>query len=144
METADAWPSWLLRGEKAEKPSPTAVRKTAERTADEKRPILCRRCRQEVSDRSLLFSMGDAGVRRVFSNPYGLLLEIVTVLDARGLTLVSLPTTEFTWFPGYAWEVAMCSTCGVQLGWRFLAVAASEPERFFGLLTSAIVLDEGG
>jgi len=29
------------------------------------------------------------------------------------------PTTEFSWFEGYSWQVAVCSECGEHLGWRF-------------------------
>lgn len=79
-------------------------------------------------------------VERVFPNPHGQLREIMTALYAQNVELVGAATTHFTWFPGYAWEVALCGQCATHLGWRYTAVdAETEPATFYGLLSSALV-----
>jgi hypothetical protein len=34
-------------------------------------------------------------------------------------------STLFTWFEGYAWQVASCAGCGTHLGWRFVSVCSA-------------------
>ncbi len=80
-------------------------------------------------------------VNRVFANPAGLLLEIVTARQAHNVQVIGPPTTEFTWYQGYAWEVAYCASCHSHVGWAFGAVdGGHEPASFFGLLKGSIVL----
>jgi cereblon len=64
---------------------------------------------------------------------------VVTVRWAENLIAAGRPSTEFTWFPGYAWEIAWCSRCGEHLGWRFTAVTDGEPGLFWGLRRDAIM-----
>ena len=77
-------------------------------------------------------------VQRVFANPHGDLHEIVTVRWARGVQTAGPPTSEFTWYPGYAWEVVLCAACASHLGWLFTATADREPARFYGLRRAAV------
>lgn len=101
--------------------------------------IVCRHCGAQVSSRRAFFSMDGESASRIFSNPYGLLHEIFTVRQAQGLLLEGPPTTEFSWFPGYAWEVAYCASCHAHLGWEFTAVdSRDEPARFWGLRCSEV------
>lgn len=67
----------------------------------------------------------------VFSNPDGLRFEIGCFTDAAGVRLVGDETLAFTWFPSFAWTVALCARCGVQLGWRYRSTFGAE---FFGLI----------
>jgi cereblon len=104
------------------------------------RPILCRRCQTRLSDASLLFPMDADRIHRVFANPSGLLLEIVTARGAENVQVIGPPTTDFTWYPGYAWEVAYCSGCQSHVGWAFGATdGAHDPAMFYGLLKGSIV-----
>jgi hypothetical protein len=81
-----------------------------------------------------LFAMRNTSPVQVFPNPAGILHEIVTARYAVGLTSVGDKTAEFTWFAGYAWQVTCCARCGVHLGWRYTALAGSDPAVFYGLL----------
>jgi cereblon len=106
----------------------------------QRHPLTCRSCGNEISDREALFGKDGDSPYRVFSNPYGLLREVVTVESARGLHLAGPPTTQFTWFPGYAWEVGYCDGCSAHLGWRFSAAETDADLReFFGLLRSELL-----
>jgi hypothetical protein len=39
-----------------------------------------------------------------------------------GISLDGPPSTQDSWFPGYAWSIAYCSRCYNHLGWRFTLV----------------------
>ena len=120
-------------GEKAQRDvGPQPVRHAPE-------PILCRACDAQVSDRALLFAMDSDRIERVFSNPGGYLHDIVTVRDAWSLTSASPPSTEFSWYPGYAWEIVLCASCAAHLGWAFSATTDRQPARFYGLRRGGVV-----
>lgn len=82
--------------------------------------------------------MDAQGSVAAFANPAGYLRQIVTVRHAENLVFIGKPTTEFTWFAGYAWTVAQCAGCGVHVGWSYDAAGGASPARFYGLLTEAI------
>ena len=107
---------------------------TAERV---RKSFACRRCGTAVSDTDALFPKDGEGAVRVFSNPYGLLCEILTLRRAENLVAVGPPTWEFTWFAGYAWEIVLCQGCQTHLGWRFSG--DGEPREFWGLLRDGLV-----
>lgn len=76
---------------------------------------------------------------QAFPNPYGQMRVILTVKDARSIVAAGDPTTEFTWFAGYAWQVAYCASCREHLGWLFETASVDPPRRFWGLLKDALV-----
>uniref|UniRef100_A0A7S3Z5K1 CULT domain-containing protein n=2 Tax=Lotharella globosa TaxID=91324 RepID=A0A7S3Z5K1_9EUKA len=39
------------------------------------------------------------------------------------------PTTEHTWFPGFAWQMASCAACDSHLGWGFSPAATPDAKR---------------
>lgn len=54
------------------------------------------------------------------TNPGDVRFDVVRVLPtAHGVTLRRRATPEHSWFPGYAWRMASCSTCTTHLGWGF-------------------------
>jgi hypothetical protein len=73
-----------------------------------------------------------ARVTKVFDSRYNCLKcllyrivhQTVTFKDMirSAVVLVSRPTAEDSWFPGYAWSVAICSSCGNHFGWLFTKV----------------------
>ena len=65
----------------------------------------CRTCGQRIASRAALMSGGDAPL--VFANPHGMVFEIVRLSEAL-VTVWGEPTTDATWFSGYAWRVALC------------------------------------
>ncbi|MFO0727546.1 MAG: cereblon family protein [Myxococcota bacterium] len=107
--------------------------------SEEERALRCRQCAAVISRPTEIFRMRSEAMVQVFPNPLGMLREIITVRAAWGLEIHGPPTTEFTWFEGYAWEIALCASCRTQVGWRYQAVQASALPEFFGLLTRAVV-----
>lgn len=74
---------------------------------------------------------------------------MVTLSRVCRLALDGAPETQDSWFPGYAWTIANCPTCGCgvlgtckqvqavrrgHLGWRFSAAQPDlSPREFWGL-----------
>lgn len=58
--------------------------------------------------------------------------------------LQGAPCTQFSWFPGYAWQIAACSQCNGHLGWKFTVAAGNTanlvPKKFYGLAGGRILL----
>jgi len=106
------------------------------------RAILCRTCRTRLSDPGAVFPMKTGGATGVFMNPHGFLHEVVTVRRAENIVHLGWPTTDFSWFPGYAWEIALCAACREHVGWRFTPAQEAEPAVFWGLRRPAIIEDE--
>ena len=84
-------------------------------------------CGAPIAFKRDVFSVaGAAGCNNAYVNPHGVVHQTVTV---RGVTNVvveaSLPTLRDTWFPGYAWTITYCKSCGDHLGWRFSLVTGS-------------------
>ncbi len=79
---------------------------------------------------------------QVFVNPHGLVYELVTLRRAIHVVGIGRPTTEFTWFPGYAWQVVACARCAAHLGWEYRAIAGSSPPSFYGLIRSELITDD--
>jgi cereblon len=106
---------------------------------EERHSLLCKTCESEVSDSRALFCMRAPTVEQVFPNPYGHMRVILTAIEAHSWTIGSEPTTDFTWFAGYAWTVIDCASCHCHLGWLYEATGGESPARFYGLLKDAIV-----
>jgi len=132
---------WLLLKTDGTSPEQTPSSTIQHETVEQPRePLVCASCNQEVSDTGAIFTVASERATRVFANPYGHLHEIMTLLYAHSVTVVGPPTTAFTWYPGYAWEVTYCGQCKTHLGWSFGAMAPdAEPSRFWGLLKKALV-----
>ncbi|XP_053977543.1 protein cereblon [Hylaeus volcanicus] len=102
--------------------------------------FVCCECNSYIGKRSNMFPMSKEGPQGTYCNPNGIILDTVTLYHAQGLKLSrSPPTTEYTWFPGYAWTIASCNNCGIQLGWKFTAVEQHlKPRSFWGLTRKSL------
>jgi hypothetical protein len=74
--------------------------------------------------------------RHTFFNPAGILFEIGCFGAASGCANEGTPTTEFSWFPGYAWRYSFCLACGAHLGWQFVS---GDGPTFWGLVLSRLI-----
>ncbi len=99
-----------------------------------KLPIRCVACRETVTEERYRISVRDSHVH-VFTNPYGIVFEIGCFELAPGCRLVGPPSDEFTWFPGFSWQIAVCSGCENHLGWRF----TSDVRIFWALVLDRLV-----
>ncbi len=71
----------------------------------------------------------------VFTNPHGIQFRIGCFAHAVGCRTLGQASTFWTWFPGHAWQIAICGGCREHLGWLFTASDAS----FHGLILDRLV-----
>jgi len=68
------------------------------------------------------------------TNPHNITYHIGCFREATGCAVSGEATTEYTWFPGYAWRIALCANCHAHLGWRF----QSRDDYFHGLIMARL------
>ncbi len=103
------------------------------READE-RAIVCAACAATITSPSHRIVSHGAHEHR-FLNPAGLVFHIGCFDQAIGCTIVGPASLEYAWFPGFAWRLALCGQCRVQLGWHFRDDAG---DGFFGLILARL------
>ncbi|KAM3185516.1 hypothetical protein ACTXT7_006198 [Hymenolepis weldensis] len=103
--------------------------------------LACAQCRSAISSQSYVICLTDEGSVQAYVNPHGFIFDMLTLstVRQRSIALVGSPTTEYSWFPGYAWTIAECVMCGVPLGWRFTATRDDlRPRLFWGIKREAL------
>jgi hypothetical protein len=119
----------------AETPGPSPAKETEEK---EKRQILCRHCRQGITQPEERISVQGAH-RHTFANPHGIVFEIGCFKTVRNCAAGGPASGEFTWFSGYRWRILICGACLTHLGWMF---ASSGFETFYGLILDRLVFPD--
>uniref|UniRef100_A0A8C9EZN7 Protein cereblon n=1 Tax=Pavo cristatus TaxID=9049 RepID=A0A8C9EZN7_PAVCR len=103
--------------------------------------LCCKQCQDtEITTKNEIFSLSLCGPMAAYVNPHGYIHETLTVYKACNLNLSGRPSTEHSWFPGYAWTIAQCRICGSHMGWKFTATKKDmSPQKFWGLTRSALL-----
>jgi len=96
--------------------------------------LLCARCRHPITDNDQRIDVNGSHAH-TYTNPNGITFNIGCFRDAPGCAAIGAATTEYTWFPGYAWRIAECAKCGAHLGWQFTSPA----DGFFGLIVDRLI-----
>lgn len=123
---------WLLQDEDRGGRTPEA-REGDEREARTRRAILCGACKSVITTRGSRIEVHGAHEHRRV-NPSGVDFHLGCFARAPGCLVEGDPTTFWTWFPGYAWQIASCRACGDHLGWAF-----SGDRSFFGLILPRVI-----
>jgi len=64
---------------------------------------------------------------------------MLTVKKCWGVMAQGHPSAEYSWFPGYTWQIINCADCWSHLGWEFCATRDDlRPRIFYGLTKTAI------
>jgi hypothetical protein len=100
--------------------------------------IACARCHHAVTSASARIEVAGAH-EHTFDNPAGIRFTIGCFSRA-ACAAQGPPSTYWTWFPGYSWELEACGRCGAHLGWRF----RSSTDLFHGLILDRLVELAGG
>ena len=124
--------------------------------------LSCSSCSAPLGALASLVAMSDEGAGGAYCNPAGLVHDVLTVGEVfpNAVALEGEPSAEFSWFPGFAWTVAVCVRCRQHLGWQFTpeVLTMSAPEeatsqepprtgsgvprsRFFGLTRACVRAD---
>ncbi|XP_069062458.1 protein cereblon isoform X1 [Pleurodeles waltl] len=103
--------------------------------------LCCKQCEDtEITTKNEIFSLSLCGPMAAYVNPHGFVHETLTVYKGSNLNLIGRPSTEHSWFPGYAWTIAQCRVCGSHMGWKFTATKKDmSPQKFWGLTRSALL-----
>jgi hypothetical protein len=108
-------------------------RTDAATTAGPERRLHCIACRQLVTRLDERISVNGAAEHTV-RNPYGIEFHIGCFKSAYGCRAHGAPTRAHTWFPGYAWRLALCARCGLHLGWLY----RGDTDGFHGLILNRL------
>jgi hypothetical protein len=133
----------LLRGdaksERDERDSADA-RDLDEEDTHRERAITCRACGHGVTSASAWTEVNGKHAH-VHVNPSGIPFDIGCFRDAPGTVGVGPFETHWTWFPGHAWQIAVCGGCRAHLGWAFRSPSG---EGFHGLVLARLAEREDG
>jgi hypothetical protein len=99
-------------------------------------PLICSHCSAAITTSKQAISLNGQH-QHTFFNPAGIVFEIRCFRQAPGCEVNGKPTIEFSWFDGYSWQFATCSSCLAQLGWFFMSAKDKDP--FFGLISSKVI-----
>jgi len=99
--------------------------------------LVCVRCRAKITDESARIEVNDKH-EHYFVNPHGYDYQIGCYSKAEGCIAHGQTSGEFSWFPGYVWQIDYCRSCSRHLGWMFRS-----PRHFFhGLIADRIAVEE--
>jgi hypothetical protein len=98
------------------------------------RALLCAHCGRRITRESFRIDVG-GDHRHTRVNPHGIRFTFGCFARADGCQQASAPSSEWSWFPGYRWQIEACGGCGHHLGWRF----DSGDHAFHGLVLDRLV-----
>lgn len=102
--------------------------------------IFCRKCRHIITRPAEAIQVNGQH-QHTFANPHGQIFEIGCFQMAEGCGYIGQKTTEWSWFKGFSWKVAVCGKCRAQVGWLF--VGSKELDTFHGLILERLVFPTG-
>ena len=94
---------------------------------------LCLKCSKKITTDKERFLYNNESEFQ-FTNPNGFVFDIITFDSADGCHEEGIPTMEFTWFSGHSWSFALCSRCGLHLGWKYTGKFS-----FYGLIRARLI-----
>lgn len=98
----------------------------------------CARCGAFLAPAGAILPVNGSD-RHSFVNPSGVRCNFITFGETENVGSSAEIYEEYSWFPGYGWRFAMCTICGIHLGWRFDPLdTAGEADSFHGLLIDAL------
>jgi filamentous hemagglutinin family protein len=103
---------------------------------DEEDLILCRNCQQVISHVKESINMNGLH-QHAFANPEGIVFDIGCFKNAFGCGYMGSASSEFTWFGGYSWRIAVCLKCVSHLGWLFTSLDGTS--HFHGLILKKLL-----
>lgn len=101
----------------------------------EDRFFLCRYCENKIARYDHMMEVS-GNFEHTFLNPGGHVFRIGCFEAADGCLYLGVPTTEWTWFEGFEWQVALCNKCQRHLGWFY---RSRDERNFFGLILDLLV-----
>lgn len=100
--------------------------------------LCCANCRHPVTHPEAAIEINGQHFH-VFTNPEGYSFEI-RLFDTATCVRRGIATSDYTWFAGYAWQLALCSNCMLQLGWAY---SRDSVPGFYGLIADRLTHSHG-
>jgi hypothetical protein len=104
----------LKPGEQA---SPDAL-EDVETIDEDERVIRCASCGARITHERERITMNGAHEHE-FMNPSALRFVVQCFASAPGCASEGERSDVWSWFPGFAWQIAICRRCSTHLGWSF-------------------------
>lgn len=139
---------WLITGTRprCRRPDPTdgrshraagSARPPAPQTEDHSelradKAIECAICGAVITHQDQALAINNRH-QHAFFNPAGIAFELRLFRRAPGVSPQGEASADFTWFPGYQWQIVLCTVCRSHLGWLF-----SADQTFFGLIANRL------
>ncbi|MBK9036858.1 MAG: hypothetical protein IPL61_37345 [Myxococcales bacterium] len=95
--------------------------------------LVCATCGRRITHDDHRVAIAGAH-EHTFVNPGGFVHVLGCFALATGLSYVGDPETAWSWFPGYAWQISACMSCGAHLGWIYRGAEG----QFHGLLRAQL------
>lgn len=108
---------------------------TQDKVSDPEEYIFCRQCRNRITSPAERIEV-QGSHRHTFANPHGILFEIGCFRTVMGCGHAGPASTDFSWFPGFSWRIAVCIKCLTHLGWLF---ASPDKGSFHGLILDRLI-----
>jgi hypothetical protein len=124
----------IPEGELKQKLSPTPLE---QEKADQW--LVCTTCLHSITKHKNSTTVNSKHMHR-FVNPEGFYFEIRCFNQAPGCKLTGESTADFTWFPGFEWQLALCGNCSMHLGWKYTRTDSI----FYGLIQDRLIELESG
>ena len=80
--------------------------------------LYCHNCKHPVTDLDQAISINESHTH-TFTNPAGYTYTVNCFQLAPGCIALGDSSSEYSWFSGYEWRIAICELCHEQLGWLF-------------------------
>ncbi len=109
--------------------------KEDEKQPEKERYLLCKQCENKISKPDYRSEIQGA-FDHTFLNPSGQVFHIGCFRRADGCVVLGEASSEWTWFQGFHWRVALCGQCLTHLGWFYFN---EDESSFFGLILDALV-----
>jgi len=120
----------------SDEPVKQLLKKTKQAPDQEKqRRLYCGACKHPITSVDQRMEVQGAH-EHTCTNPQEVNYRIGCFKQAPGCASIGEPTDEFTWFTGYSWQITLCGSCGLHLGWLFQTSGASG---FYGLILAQLV-----
>jgi hypothetical protein len=133
LESAEQ-PLWFDRHTPWTPAGHTLKQQDSEELAKRKSALCCVQCQHVITEHAARLELA-GGHLHVFTNPGGFVYEIA-LYEYADCVMHGPATTDYSWFPGYAWQLALCANCHEHLGWRYRKTGSAA---FYGLIRDRLV-----
>ncbi len=114
-------------------PTRAATITRPKRADDDPRVIVCAACGHALTTLDARIEVSGRH-EHTCENPAGIVFRVGCFAAVTGCEIGSNPSREWSWFPGFAWQIEHCARCRAHVGWRYVR----EDQSFHGLILDRV------